>query len=174
MWCPASTPAVNVPGPTWIAVPPFPPCPRSLLPQHARVPSVARAPAVEPPTDTEETDLPASGEPAVVTATGVSTWVLVPLPSPPASLPPQQATIPSAVVAQAGPSPTEMCTIVFASRAVPALVTDTGVVDEVMPPLPRVWPPQHAADPSVSTAQVVAYPAASSVTVLPASPPVLL
>ena len=109
-------------GTTDCSTPPLPSC--GPAPQHAAMPSDVHAhacprPAAEIPTIV----FPASGVPAVVTATGTFEKESVSLPS---WFEPQHAAAPTVVTAHVRAWPLEICAIDFPASGVPAVTTPTG------------------------------------------------
>jgi hypothetical protein len=98
-----------------------------------------------------------------VTATGVDELVVVPLPSSPWALYPQQSTVPFESSAQAEYSPAEMAVTLVGPR------TATGVDELIVVPLPSSpysLSPQQSTVPFESSPQVKAPPAEMAVTTL--------
>ena len=87
------------------------------------------------PAEMAET-LPAGRMPALLTATGVLSCPVVPLPNWPTPLFPQQAAVPSVFKAHVWFPPAEMAETLPAGR-MPALLTATGVLLLLVVPLPN-------------------------------------
>ena len=124
---------------------PLPSWPPSLAPQHLTPPPAVTTQVLMPPAAIATT-----GPPRPTTSTGVRLPAVVPLPSWPERLRPQQLTPPAIVSAQVCQELALIATIVF-----PALVksTSTGTRLLVVVPLPS-WPaslaPQHFTPPDRS------------------------
>jgi hypothetical protein len=136
----------------WLVLP-LPSAPLVLSPQHLTVPAVSSAQVWNCPPTTAAAPL---AELIVVANTGVVELVVLPLPSWPFVLSPQQLTAPVVETPQEWARPAEMST----SVARPLTGTGLGVLAPLLPSCPLEFRPQHFAVPSVIAAQVWNAPAA--------------
>src|SRR5439155_24148308 len=135
-----------------LVVVPSPSCSELLRPQHDGTPLARNAQVCDPPSPAAT----ANAKVRLLTVTSVGLAKVVPLPSWPEALSPQQRAPPSERTAQLYLRPPA------GARAFVRFVTCTGAVRRVVVPSP-IWPltlvPQHCAVPSLRVTQLCDSPA---------------